>query len=60
MHADKRRCCNAGSDYLEKLEPRQPNIHTSLLAVARSGIGYEIFNEAVDSGYILFRMVGGN
>jgi len=32
--------------------PRQPKIHTSLLAVARFGIGYEVFNEAVDSGYM--------
>ena len=30
------------------------------LAVARSGIGYEIFNEAVDSGYIRSRTLGKN
>ena len=32
----------------------------SPLAVARTGIGYEIFNEAVDSGYIRSKTLGEN
>ena len=38
----------------------QPKIQTSLLALARSGIGYEIFNEAVDRGYIRSKTLGEN
>jgi coenzyme F420-reducing hydrogenase beta subunit len=48
-------------EYLLKLQRHtQPNIQTSLLAVARSDIGHEIFNEAVDSGYIRSKILEEN
>ena len=34
--------------HVNSAQTRQPKIHSSLLALARSGIGYEIFNETVD------------